>query len=68
MGKKVKLNVTDLKVQSFVTSLPEKDQENAKGGMPYTCATCIFHCSQTIYYRCYPTESDGELCFTGCDC
>ena len=32
MGKKMKLNLEDLKVQSFVTSLSDEEQNNLKAG------------------------------------
>lgn len=52
MGKKVKLDLEDLKVQSFITSLEKSEQQQVKGGLPVTCNTCGDECSITYLWIC----------------
>jgi hypothetical protein len=40
MLEKMKLNLKDLKVQSFMTSLNNEYKTRVKGGMTDTCMTC----------------------------
>jgi hypothetical protein len=70
MPKKVKLNIQDLKVQSFVTSLEDDSKAKVKGGLPYTCNTCdeMTDCSITYIWYCYPTETFEPNCRTACIC
>ena len=46
------LNLKDLKVQSFVTSLNEGEKAEIKGGLPNTCVTCDLYCSGSRYIIC----------------
>ena len=46
------LNLKDLKVQSFVTSLKEEEKAEVKGGLYPTCATCEPFCSDSMYLIC----------------
>lgn len=56
MGKKMKLVLDDLKVQSFVTSLDEKNEKLVKaGGDPFTETNCL---------ECPTTTEVGETCET----
>jgi len=41
MGKKIKLNLEDLKVQSFVTSLSEEEQKKLRGGTGLRFVTAV---------------------------
>lgn len=68
MPKKVKLNMENLKVQSFVTSLEDDQKEKAKGGLPYTCLTCDGLCSWTYIWWCPPTDTLEPNCRTACGC
>lgn len=52
MPQKVKLNIDELKVQSFVTSLDEKQKQHIKAGLPNTCVTCDLDCSDSRYMLC----------------
>ena len=38
MGKKIKLNLDDLKVKSFVTSLQNNEKERLRGGVQPCCS------------------------------
>lgn len=62
MSKKIKMDLKDLKVQSFVTSLDEEEKSQLKGGLPNTCVTCDLECSfsrwmdcMTEYLSCFQT-------------
>lgn len=52
MGKNLKLDLKDLKVQSFVTDLEDEEKAKVKGGLPWTCVTCNFYCSGSRYVYC----------------
>lgn len=65
MSKKSKLQLKELKVQSFVT---ETEKKNVKGGLPYTCDSCQMDCSYTYIWWCPPTATDDPLCHTACAC
>ena len=67
MPKKIKLNLQGLSVQSFVTSVNSGEQENVKGGLPASCATCD-QCSWTYFWICDPSDTFVEWCATACDC
>ncbi len=70
MPKKVKLNIQDLKVQSFVTSLEDDSKAKAKAGgpvLPETCATCDL-CSWTYVWYCPPTDTLVQWCHSACKC
>jgi hypothetical protein len=58
MPKKLKLNLSDLKVQSFVTSLNKEDKQNIKGG------TDPVACSLTLIWCCAYTPVSCETCET----
>lgn len=48
-----KLDLKDLKVQSFVTSLKDEEKVAIKGGLPNTCITCdLWDCSGSRYVIC----------------
>ncbi len=73
MPKKLKLDLNALKVQSFVTSLPDKDKSKIKGGDVVTknpggtctCATaCLTDCLGTCDINCIITFDD--TCPAGC--
>lgn len=68
MPKKTKLNIQDLKVQSFITSLEDDSQAKVKGGLPPSCNTCEIECSYTYIWYCYPTETYEPNCRTACIC
>lgn len=72
MSKKIKLNLGELHVQSFVTSLDDKQKEHVRGGIsgavcPYTyvCATRLCTdweatCTEpTFDYVCYKNSRGG---------
>ncbi|MDQ1274419.1 MAG: hypothetical protein QG591_3049 [Planctomycetota bacterium] len=72
MGKKVKLNVNDLKVQSFVTALngPEKDRVKGKGDTSIASDCCTPTGTNTgdpCYMTVCGTICGGTGCGT-CDC
>ncbi len=47
------LNLNDLKIQSFVTSLDNDEKARVKGGYKYTCLTCDhYDCSGSVYVVC----------------
>lgn len=52
MSKNIKLDLKDLKVQSFITSLEDDDKAKVKGGLPNTCVTCDFYCSGSRWVIC----------------
>ncbi len=67
MGKKTKLSLDDLKVQSFVTSIDENEGRKVKGGYtdPPLCNsnfTCNFKCGDTAYWECGDTEFCTNTC------
>lgn len=73
MPKKLRLDIDALKVQSFVTSLPDKDKSKIKGGdevtkLPggtCTCDTmCLTVCQGTCDLKCLITMAD--TCDVGC--
>ncbi len=48
-----KLNLKDLKIQSFVTNLEDEQEAKLKGGLPNTCVTCdLWDCSGSRYVIC----------------
>lgn len=54
MAKKMKLNLEDLKVQSFVTSLKKDEKDELKGGKPpvpdtFTCEVSYGPCPSNGY-------------------
>lgn len=73
MPKKLKLNLNDLKIQSFVTTLKSSEEEILKGGADtgtngesctcntnctcYTCGTCGTWCN-----TCRPSICSGYVC------
>ncbi len=63
MSKKMKLDLEDLNVQSFVTSLQDNEQQKVKGGIPLTCNTCDDDCSVTYIWAC-PTDRNWPTCYT----
>ncbi len=65
MSPKVKLQLKELKVQSFVTNV---EQEKVKGGIPYSCNSCQLDCSVTYIWYCPPTATDEPFCYTACVC
>lgn len=72
MPKKLKLNLNDLKVQSFVTALDEREKRGFKGGTtggddgcPPTCATCPATCAQTCF-TCITNYTAGVPCTVLC--
>lgn len=68
MPKKIKLDLSGLKVQSFVTSVEKNEQEEVKGGaLPKTCGTCDF-CSWTYFWQCGPSDTFSPYCASACDC
>ena len=56
MGKKMKLSLDNLKVQSFVTSLDSKHERNVKG------RGCIYGSHWTGFFGC------SDACDTGYEC
>lgn len=42
----------DLKVESFVTALDDKQKQQIKGGLPNTCVTCDAYCSGSRWWIC----------------
>lgn len=67
MPKKLKLNLNDLKVQSFVTALTDEEKNRFKGagsdgcdsgGTALTHCTCVTRCTCT----CQPSECSGLQC------
>ena len=65
MSKKMKLGLKDLKVQSFVTSLQNNEQQVLKGGGVPTCNTCDDECSITYIWLC-PTDPEYPTCGKTC--
>ena len=63
MDKKTRLDLKDLKVQSFVTSLDDTEKAKVKGGINPTCNTCDDDCSITYIWAC-PTDKNWPTCFT----
>ena len=69
MGKKLKLNLDDLKVQSFVTSFDQQQGNKIKGGKtgwncydsqeacPGSTGTCATNCG-----TCVNTQCDNNTC------
>lgn len=68
--KKVKLNIDDLKVQSFVTSFDKDTQETVKGGTDESVELCsqgpVF-CEEDSIQACAPVTSPNVPggCITG---
>ena len=59
-----KLKLNDLKVNSFVTALDEKNVKTVQGGVSYTCPTHINTCpTQPGYTHCSHRPTEGG---TGC--
>ena len=55
-----KLNLADLKVESFVTKMEKKTSQTAKGGVPHTCPipdpefwTTPCNCNTSVGQICY---------------
>jgi len=69
---KKKLEIKDLKIQSFVTSLNPIDSEGVKGGAtalscePEGCPTDVYPCIPYTYQHVYCTGLNG--CSDGVDC
>lgn len=72
MPKKIKLNLNDLKVQSFVTTLNDWEKNELKGGTtnswdedcPQTCmSACITDCAASV---CLTTCPSGEPACQAC--
>ena len=72
MGKKMKLNLGELHIQSFVTSLDDKQKDKVKAGVSgaicpptYVCATRLCTdeeatCTEpTFDWRCYQRSFEG---------
>jgi hypothetical protein len=73
MPKKLKLDINNLKVQSFVTSLENRDKTKIKAGADKTrdydtfpCNTCDDPCEPSFGGTCVYT-CDGT-CLNTCDC
>lgn len=59
---KLKLNLDELEVQSFVTNLETQDVEGTVQGYRHTCPgyrTCDFSCNGTCYNTCNWGTCDG---------
>lgn len=73
MGKKVKLNLDELKVQSFVTELKKRAASKEKGGgTGHTCQQTCDLCGSVpgIPCRTFPTcamETLGDCCIQQTD-
>jgi hypothetical protein len=82
MGKKMKLNLNQLKVKSFVTSLSKDLQDRVNGGGPTWGSECQSDddctpysmplCSESLLKECETSERCGteEICTasaTGCE-
>jgi hypothetical protein len=57
MSKKMKLNINNLKVESFVTSLQDEEKGKAKGGWTAWCETWPPICETDA-----PCGPDSEFC------
>lgn len=70
MPKKLKLNLGDLKIQSFVTSLDDSDAKGVKGGATELGFTCNFKCGETEYWECEtePCGTGDQYCTDGAIC
>jgi hypothetical protein len=77
MSKKIKLNLGELHVQSFVTSLDDKQKDHVRAGISgwvcpetYVCATRLCTDEEatctapTFEYRCYQLSLGG---WTNCE-
>ncbi len=66
MPKKIKLNLSDLKVQSFVTNLNEKEKNELKGGasLPNDCYSYPNDCytNDPTCVTCGPSICSGAVC------
>jgi hypothetical protein len=58
MAKKMKLNLEDIKIQSFVTSLSKNQKEKVMGGDTFACTP---RCN-TEYYICKTVPATGDPC------
>jgi len=61
MGKKMKLNLSDLKVQSFVTALNDGQERQIKGGRPLR-SEAVNACGGWSWQYC-----SGEVCGSTAD-
>ena len=65
MPKKIKLNLNDLKVQSFVTALDDKDKKKIEGGGSSGCTgpdeDCTFCSQDTACNSCRPSVCSGTV-------
>lgn len=62
MPRKIKLNLNDLKVQSFVTALNEYDKAKIKGGTDTADDDCDTSTCRTCYTRCTCDTACGGTC------
>jgi hypothetical protein len=59
MSKKIKLNLEDLKVESFVTSLNNKQKNMIKGGSNFCTWTCGTNCGSNCLCATFDCASDN---------
>lgn len=66
MPKKIKLNLEDLKIKSFVTSLDDGDAKNVKGGETEGGLSCNWKCGDTEYWECESDACSQDTCDIAC--
>jgi len=65
MPKRKKLNLTPLAIQSFVTSLDNREQDEAKGGISTKlCNSFAPECTPTVISICNDCATIGDTCET----